>query len=110
MSVKAMIFLTRRDGLTLGEFHDWWLLRHRPMAERLPGLRRHCFNLLVEGGPFDAVVEQCFDTRTAMDACYATELGKQVAADSGAHTKMRIRTVVEHHEFTVGATDAATGA
>jgi uncharacterized protein (TIGR02118 family) len=110
MTAKAMIFLTRRAGLTLPEFCDWWLTRHRPLAERLPGLRRTTFNLLGEDAPYDAVVEQWFDTASAMAACYDTEIGRRVAADSAAHTSARIRTLVVAYDFVIAPSDQASGA
>lgn len=106
MPAKAMIFLTRRDGLTREAFLDWWLTQHRAMAERLPGLRRHTFNLLAEDAPYDAVVEQWFESPEAMSAAYATDLGRAVAADSGAHTKTRIRTIVDAFDFEIAASGA----
>ena len=75
--VKAMIFLKRREGMSLDAFRSWWIDRHRPMAEKLPGLRRHAFNLLAEG-PYDAVVEQWFELLAAMRASYETEIGRDV--------------------------------
>ncbi len=109
MTAKAMIFLTRRADLTLPAFCDWWLSRHRPLAERLPGLRRTTFNLLGEDGPFDAVVEQWFDSEAAMAACYDTEIGRRVVADSAAHTRTRIRAIVQPHDFVI-TQDQASGA
>ncbi|HEV2364305.1 MAG TPA: EthD domain-containing protein [Caulobacteraceae bacterium] len=99
--VKVMIFLTRKDGMGRQDFAAWWLGPHRAMAERLEGLRRMCFNLLPEGGPCDAVVEQWFDDEAAAERCYQTRLGREVAADSAAHVSARQRLVVEAHEFSV---------
>lgn len=101
MPAKAVIFLTRRDGLTREAFRDWWLTGHRAMAEKLPGLVRHCFNLLPEDAPYDAVVEQWFESADAMNGAYATDIGRAVAADSGAHVKARIRILVEEFDFPI---------
>lgn len=100
---KAMIFLKRRTDLSMPAFQQWWLTAHRPLAERLPGLVRHSFNVLPDGAPFDAVVEQWFETAAQMTACYATEAGAAVAADSAAHTSLRIRVVADAHDFAVPA-------
>lgn len=100
--VKSMIFLARRADLSREAFRDWWLGPHRALAERLPGLRRHAFNLLTDG-PYDAVVEQWFETEDAMAACYATNAGKAVVADSAANTSNRSRVVVEEFAFDVPA-------
>jgi uncharacterized protein (TIGR02118 family) len=96
---KMMIFLKRRADLSQASFARWWLDRHRPMAERLPGLRRHSFNLLPDGSPFDAVVEQWFDSLEAAETAYAGVTGGEVAADSLAHVSDRLRVGVEAHDF-----------
>lgn len=98
---KAMIFLKRRADLSVPAFQDWWLTAHRPLAERLPGLVRHSFNTLPPDAPFDAVVEQWFETKDHMNGCYATDAGRAVAVDSAAHTALRIRVVVDAHDFAV---------
>ena len=96
---KAMILLTRREGVSHDEFRAWWLERHAPLASRLPGCRRLVFNLVApdERGEnaVDGVSELWFDSREAFDAAYATELGRQVAADSMANVSARVRLVVE---------------
>lgn len=97
--MKAMIFLTRRDGLSRADFQRWWLEAHRPLAEALPGLTEHRFNLLPEGAPFDAVVEQWFASREAAETCYASPEGQAVSADSGRQVKARVRVLVEEHAF-----------
>ncbi len=98
---KAMIFLKRRPELPAADFRAWWLSRHRQLAERLPGLVRHSFNALPEGAPYDAVVEQWFETAELMNGCYATEAGLAVMADSAEHTSLRIRVVADAHDFAV---------
>jgi uncharacterized protein (TIGR02118 family) len=96
--VKAMIFLSRREGMSLDQFRHWWLNEHRAMAEQLPGLRKHAFNLLAEG-PFDAVVEQWFESHETMLSSYDTDIGRRVAADSLAHVSARQRVIVEEYCF-----------
>ncbi len=101
--VKMMIFLSRRQDMTREAFADWWLHSHRPLAERLPGLRRHCFNLLPEGGPFDAVVEQWFDGEAEAAACYDSPEGRAVALDSLNNVSSRLRLAVEERVFALTA-------
>jgi uncharacterized protein (TIGR02118 family) len=97
--VKMMIFLKRSADLDQDGFARWWLDQHRLMAEGLPGLRRHSFNLLPDGAPYDAVVEQWFDSEEAAEAAYAGAAGRQVAADSLAHASDRLRVRVQAHDF-----------
>jgi uncharacterized protein (TIGR02118 family) len=98
---KMLIFLKRRPGLSRDEFAQWWLERHRPLAERLPGLNRHAFNLLPEGHPYDAVIEQWFESDETARSAYEGEPGQAVARDSLSHVSERLRVAVEAHEFEV---------
>ncbi len=89
---KAIIRLTRKDGMTKDGFRDWMLVQHSPLAKQLPGVRRLVFNIVEnEDAPYDGVSELWFDSREAFDAAYATEIGKSVAGDSLANVKARIR-------------------
>lgn len=89
---KAIILLTRAAGATPEEFREWWLERHAPLARQLPGLRRLVFNVVeAEGAPYDGVSELWFDSESAFEAAYATEVGKAVAADSLANVSGRVR-------------------
>lgn len=99
---KMMIFLRRRADLTPDAFARWWLETHRPLAERLPGLLRHTFNRLPDGAPYDAVVEQWFETADAAAAAYGCPAGEAVARDSAAHVSDRVRVAVEDHDFALG--------
>jgi uncharacterized protein (TIGR02118 family) len=97
---KAIILLSRRDDMTREAFADWWLKEHGPMARRLPGLRRLTFNLVQSDAGVDGVSELWFDSQAAFEAAYASEIGKQVAADSMAHVSRRERLfVAEHPQF-----------
>jgi hypothetical protein len=42
---KAIILLTRKDGVTKAEFRDWMLVGHSPLAKHLPGVRRLTFKI-----------------------------------------------------------------
>jgi uncharacterized protein (TIGR02118 family) len=96
---KAVIFLTRSKDLTREQFRSWWIDRHRLLAEALPGLRRHTFNLLPEGAPCDVLVEQWFDSADALEQAYQSPAGQRVVADSIAHVSSRTRVRVEEHAF-----------
>lgn len=98
---KAIIFLTRRPGLTRDDFCRWWLGEHRALAERLPGLQRHTFNVLPEDAPYDAIVEQWFESAEALETAYKGAAGRAVAADSSAHIQFRQRLLVAEHPFEV---------
>jgi uncharacterized protein (TIGR02118 family) len=102
---KAIIFLTRASGISREAFRQWWLEEHRPLAEQLPGLERHAFNLLDEGSPYDAVVEQWFATLEDLRHAYESPAGRAVAADSLSKVSHRLRLIAEEFTFTVGEPD-----
>ncbi len=99
MSFKAVILLRRRDDMTAAEFRRWWLEDHAPLAAQLPGVRGIVFNAVAGDGAdeVDGVSELWFDDEAAFTAAYATELGRQVAADSMAHVRSRVRLFVTEH-------------
>lgn len=99
---KAMILLTRRADLTHDAWVRWWLDEHAPRAARLPNVRRAVFNV-VEAGADDAgvdgVSELWFDSQADFDAAYATDIGREVAADLLAHVSGRVRVFVGEHDL-----------
>mgnify|MGYP006273456215 CR=1 FL=1 len=98
---KAMIALTRLDEHTHEQFVEWWTVQHAPLARQLPGVRRIVFNPVDDPGPgmADGVAELWFDSQEAFTAAYATDIGKQVAADSLAHVSSRVRMLVQEIEI-----------
>ena len=93
---KAIILLTRKDGMAREQFRDWMLVQHSPLAKQLPGVRKLTFNIVENDDvDVDGVSELWFDSREAFDAAYATEIGKAVAGDSLANVKARIRLLVD---------------
>ena len=93
--MKVIILLARRDGDTHEDFRRWWLDEHAPLARQLPGLRRLVFNLADGEAGYDGVSELWFDSREDFDAAYASEIGREVMADSTAHVGGRVRLVVD---------------
>lgn len=98
---KAMILLKRKDSVSREDFSTWWLEKHKPLAQQLPGLRRAVFNLVTEvpgtDTQYDGVSELWFDTQSDFEAAYASDTGKAVAADSMANVGKRERLLVTEH-------------
>jgi uncharacterized protein (TIGR02118 family) len=95
MSFKAIILLARRDDLTHREFRDWWFDEHAPLAAQLPGVQRIVFNACHDTDEVDGISELWFETEADFVHAYATDIGKQVAADSMAHVRKRTRLFVD---------------
>ncbi|MFN0154952.1 MAG: EthD domain-containing protein [Gaiella sp.] len=93
---KAIILLTRKEGMTPDEFRRWWLDEHAPLARQLPGVRRIVGNLVTTpDAPYDGITELWFDDQAALEGAYASEIGQAVAADSMAHVSGRVRLAVD---------------
>jgi len=101
---KAVILLTRRADMTHDEFAQWWLGEHRPLAEKLPNLRRAIFNLVdhnTDDPGFDGVSELWFDSKEDFEAAYASDIGIQTAEDSIAHVSNRVRMFVQENHISI---------
>jgi uncharacterized protein (TIGR02118 family) len=102
--VKVMLLLYRRPDMSAEEFRRYWHERHRPLLERLPGLRRLVLNVVlpgVEGAPAgcDGIAEDGFDSAEAMQAAFASAEAQAVAADAATFLDVRrlqILMVAEH--------------
>ncbi len=95
---KAIILLTRKDGVSRQEFEAWWLGPHAELARALPGLRGLRFNVVESDGvTYDGVSELWFDSQEAFEAAYASDVGRRVAADSLANVSRRERLFVHEH-------------
>lgn len=96
---KAMILLKRKDTDSHTEFADWWLQKHRPLAENLPGVKRAIFNLADEASAdaYDGVSELWFDSQADFEAAYASDIGQKVANDSLENVGARTRIFVTEH-------------
>jgi len=84
--VKIVLLLYRRPDLSADEFRRHWHARHRPLLERLPGLRRLVLNDVLPGpagapGACDGIAEDWFDSPDAMQAAFAAAEGQAVAAN-----------------------------
>jgi uncharacterized protein (TIGR02118 family) len=96
---RVVIYLKRRADLPQPVFFDWWLGRHRALAEQLPGLRRYIISLAADAqeGPFDGMAELWFDDLAAADAAFASPAGQTARADADAHAARRERLNLTEH-------------
>jgi uncharacterized protein (TIGR02118 family) len=101
--VKIMLLLHRRSDLSAEQFREYWHKQHRPLLDRLPGLRRLVLNDVlpaVDGAPpaCDGIAEDWFESPEAMQAAFASAEGQAVAADAAQFldlNRMQILVVVE---------------
>src|SRR5919197_3433552 len=102
--VKIILLLHRRPDLSFDEFRRYWHETHRPLLERLPGLRRLVLNDVLPGpdgaAPVcDGIAEDWFDTPEAMQAAFASPEAQAVTADVPNFldlSRFQMLMVVEH--------------
>jgi uncharacterized protein (TIGR02118 family) len=102
--IKIVLLLHRRPDLSVEDFRRHWHEVHRPLLERLPGLRRLVLNHVLPGPdgaapPFDGIAEDWFDSVEDMQAAFASPEAQAVTADVVTFLDMsrfQILTVAEH--------------
>ena len=85
--IKAIVLLSRKEGMSPEEFRRYVEERHGPLVQQLPGLRRLVINYVHANpaGPapaYDAVAEDWFDSLEAMQAAFGSSVGQAVQQDS----------------------------
>ena len=90
--VRNYTVLTKRDDLTIEQFHEYWTNVHAPMASSLPGLVAYVQHQVVESfsrssfpapdQTIDGIAELVFESREAMHVALSSELGDRLAEDA----------------------------
>ena len=110
--VKAIVLLSRREGMDPEAFTRHAHETHLPLVAALPGLRRLVFNHVLPNpdpnappAAYDAVSEDWFDDPAAVAAAFASPAGQAVLADSPNFLDLsRVQwLIVEEEEIPVGA-------
>lgn len=108
--IKVMWFLKRADGMSLGDFRDWWLNRHAHDVahHQQPYLLRYTVNVRRDDSgltgaardefEWDGVAEQWFADEAAYNAVYG-RAESPTRADTLAHTSRFARLVVTEHHY-----------
>ena len=89
--IKVMTWFTRRPGMALDEFRDYWRNEHPKVVLQMPGLRKYCQNHVADEGyrddrqPFcDGVAETWWDSVDALRGLNGTDELAAVMADEAA--------------------------
>lgn len=82
--IKMVDLIVRKADISHGEFVEWWLDDHAPLAEQLPGLRKYATTVAKdpERAGYDGVLELYFDSTSAMAEAFDSEKGAEVMADA----------------------------
>jgi uncharacterized protein (TIGR02118 family) len=86
--VKLVAFLKRKPGMTMAEFKVRWVDEHTKLSGQLPGLLGYYININNEYQPgnaepnYDGTAELWWESVEAMEASFATEIGRVAGADA----------------------------
>jgi uncharacterized protein (TIGR02118 family) len=95
--------LYRKEGLSQGEFVDYWLNTHRPIAMKMPNLRGYEIwpveeSAEVLGDDVAGFVLLRFDSREDFEETHASEEFAATAADADNFCRHYTRYAVQIHE------------
>jgi uncharacterized protein (TIGR02118 family) len=96
--LKVLSLMKRKEGMSYGEFRNWALNEHPPLAMKLPGLKGYRMNVPKDENPespYDAISEMWFDSAEVRTAAMATDAGKAAGGDAAAHCASRFHFVAE---------------
>ncbi len=108
--VKLIAFLKRKPGMSREEFARRWVQQHTKLSSKLPGLRGYRINIATNRQPegtgpepiYDGTAELWWDDIDAMEAAFATELGRRAGEDADQFAEVRIHLYTTEHIIIAG--------
>lgn len=114
--IKVMWFLKRADGLSIDEFHDWWVNKHAPdiCRDQSPHLLKYIIDTAVQdvstlpgnaGGKdleWDGVGIQYFECENAYRAVYSRQ-NRPTTAETMSKIKSIRRLIVKEHVIDIAS-------
>jgi uncharacterized protein (TIGR02118 family) len=101
--IKCIALLKRKPGITHKQFADRWLNEHTKLSSQLPGCLGYYINVADAYQPagagvgpdavepiYDGTAELWWESVEAMEASFATEIGKIAGADADDFCEVRI--------------------
>jgi len=85
---KVIGLLKRPDGMSLEEFHHWWLSEHATLVQQFPGLTRYAINLTTSADQrYDGMAEVWFESREALEKVFSTPEGQAARQSATSHSR-----------------------
>jgi uncharacterized protein (TIGR02118 family) len=103
--IKLIALLKRKPGLSREDFARRWLHEHTKLSSKLPGLLEYRINLATLEQPdpegseplYDGTAELWWESLEAMEASFASEMGKAAGADADEFCEVRLHIYTEEH-------------
>ena len=84
---KLIGLLKRPAGMSLEEFHHWWLKEHAALVKRFPGLNRYAINLsTTPDQPFDGMAEVWFEKKEDIERIFTLPEGQTARQSATSHS------------------------
>ena len=108
--VKLVAFLKRRPGISKEEFARRWVHEHTKLSRQLPGLRGYRINIATPRQPegsgaepiYDGTAEMWWESVEAMEAAFATDIGRRAGADADEFAAVRLHLYTTEHVIVRG--------
>lgn len=102
--VKLIAFLKRKPGMTMDEFKVRWVDEHCKLSAQMPGLLGYRVNIAIDHQPdtgmiYDGTAELWWESVEAMEAAFASDIGKAAGADADLFADVRLHLYTE--EYTI---------
>jgi uncharacterized protein (TIGR02118 family) len=83
---KLIGLLKRPDGMSLAEFHRWWLNEHAVLVKRFPGLKKYVINLASSADQrYDGMAEVWFESQEEFEKIFSTAEGQTARQSATDH-------------------------
>lgn len=84
---KLIGLLKRPEGMSLEDFHRWWLAEHSTYVKRFPGLKRYVINVTTTPDQtFDGMAEVWFETKEDMEKVFSWSEGQTARQSATSHS------------------------
>ena len=108
--IKLIALLKRKPGVSKEEFARRWVNDHTKLSTQIPGILGYRINIATDRQPdaighepiYDGTAELWFESIDAMEAGFATEIGKIAGADADEFCEVRIHLYTEEHMIVEG--------
>ena len=84
---KLIGLLKRPAGMSLEDFHQWWLKEHVTLVKRFPGLKKYAINLsITPDQPFDGMAEVWFEKKEDIEKIFSLPEGQTARQSATSHS------------------------
>jgi len=100
---KLIGLLKRPEGMSLAEFHRWWLDEHAVLVKRFPGLKKYAVNLTSSADQrYDGMAEVWFESKEDFEKIFSTAQGQTARQSATSHAGEIVILFTQEHIIAEG--------